>query len=201
MQARRSGEEAIRRDSAEQNTGAASRDLRRPSNILITGRPGIGKTTVVMKLAEGLKRRIVAGFYTEEIRRGTHREGFRAVTFSGRTATLAHVDLRSRSRVGRYGVDVATFENLVLPDLTGSADLMLIDEIGKMECFSSQFVAAVRQLLDGATTVVATVAARGKGFIGEVKTRPDVEIVEATYSNREDLPQRLTARLPSEWQR
>ena len=169
----------------------------RRTNILITGHPGIGKTTVVMRMAERLTDRTVAGFYTEEIRHGAHRQGFRAVTFSGHTMTLAHVDLKGGPRVGRYGVDVSCFESLVLPELDRSCDLMLVDEIGKMECYSSRFVAAVQQALDGTTPVVATVAGKGAGLIAEVKTRPDVEIVEVTHSNRDGLPDNLIGQLAS----
>ena len=49
------------------------------SNILLTGHPGIGKTTVIMRLAERLVDRTLAGFYTEELRLGAQRQGFRAV--------------------------------------------------------------------------------------------------------------------------
>jgi nucleoside-triphosphatase len=137
----------------------------------------------------------VAGFYTEEIRGAKGRQGFRAATFSGQSAVLAQVNSRSRSRVGRYGVEVADFEALVLPELDRRCDLVIIDEIGKMECFSSGFVSAARELLDGAVPVVATVAIKGSGFIAEVKSRPDVEIREVTTSNRDELPQRLAERL------
>lgn len=164
-------------------------------NILLTGPPGVGKTTVIMRLAESLAGRAVAGFYTEEIRRAGHRQGFRAVTFSGHTATLAHVSFKSQWRVGRYGVDVSAFENLVLPELARQCELMLIDEIGKMECFSSRFVTAVRELLYGATPIVATVASKGGGFIGEVKARTDVETCEVIHANRDELPQSLAEQL------
>ena len=122
-------------------------------------------------------------------------QGFRAVTFSGHTTTLAHVSLKSQLRVGRYGVDVAAFENLVLPEVGRPCDVMLIDEIGKMECLSARFVKAVQELLDGATSVVVTVAAKGSGFIAEVKARTDVELLEVTRSSRDDLPQSLAERL------
>ena len=146
-----------------------------------------------MRMAERLNNRIVAGFYTEEIRCGARRQGFRAVTFSGRDATLAHINWRGRSRVGRYGVDVTGFERLVTPELARPCDLMLIDEIGKMECFSTAFVEVVQRLLDGTTPVVATVASRGAGFIADVKTRNDVELIEVTLANRDELPRSVAA--------
>jgi nucleoside-triphosphatase len=165
------------------------------TNLLLTGRPGVGKTTVIARLAQQLADRRVAGFYTEEIREGGRRQGFRAATFSGEIIVLAHIEIRSRQRVGRYGVDVAAFERLVLPELRRSCDVAIIDEIGKMECFSAAFVDAVRGLLDGSTPVVATVAVSGGGFIAEAKRRPDVELWEVTQANRDELPQRLLERL------
>jgi nucleoside-triphosphatase len=88
-------------------------------------------------------------------------------------------------------VDVAAFEQLVLPELARPCDLMLIDEIGTMECYSAGFVDAARRLLDSPTPVVATVAISGSGFIAEVKRRPDVTIWEVARENRDALPQRV----------
>jgi nucleoside-triphosphatase len=163
--------------------------------ILLTGRPGVGKTTVIRRLADLLSDRAIAGFYTGEIRKAEQRQGFGVTTFSGGSGVLAHVNLRSRQRVGRYGVDVAAFERLVLPELGRRCDVMLIDEIGKMECFSARFIEVVRALLDGPTLVVATVAVSGAGFIAEVKRRPDVEIWQVTRESREEMPQRVAARV------
>ncbi len=165
------------------------------TNILLTGRPGVGKTTVITRLADLLSNRTIAGFYTGEIREGGQRQGFGATTFSGASGVLAHVGLQSRQRVGRYGVDVSAFEQLVLPELTRSCDVLLIDEIGKMECFSARFVNAVRKLLDGPTPIVATVGASGGGFIAEVKARSDAEVWQVTRENRDGLPQRLAERV------
>ncbi len=166
-------------------------DNKSSANVLFTGPPGIGKTTMMIRLAERLAGRSMAGFYTEEIRRDGRRQGFRIVTFSGRTGVLADRAIKSRARVGRYGVDVAGFEGLVIPELARPADLILIDEIGKMECFSSAFVDTVRGLLNGPVPVVATVAAKGGGFIAEVKARPDVQIRTVSQENRDELPDRL----------
>jgi nucleoside-triphosphatase len=164
-------------------------------DILLTGRPGVGKTTVITRLAERLADRTIAGFYTGEIREGGQRQGFGVTTFSGGSGVLARVGVRSRQRVGRYGVDVAAFEQLVLPELARACDVVLIDEIGKMECFSSRFVDVVRQLLDSASPVVATVAASGGGLIAEAKSRPDAEVWQVTRENRDGLPQRLAERV------
>ncbi|UCD28205.1 MAG: NTPase [Planctomycetota bacterium] len=169
----------------------SSKDYTNIRNILITGSPGVGKTTVIMRLVEYLSDRKVAGFYTEEIRRGGQRLGFRVETFAGESAVLAHVDIKSQQRVSRYGVDVAAFEKLILLELSRPCDIIIIDEIGKMECFSHPFITAVLQLLDKSIPVVATIAVKGGGFISEVKDRDDVEIWQVNKVNRDELPRQL----------
>jgi nucleoside-triphosphatase len=159
--------------------------------ILLTGLPGSGKTTVVCRLAGLLAGRSLAGFHTEEIRDAGQRVGFRATTLSGHSCVLAHVRLGGPHRVGRYGVDIHAFEELVLPELVRPCEVMLIDEIGRMECYSSAFTEMVGKLLDAGRPLVATVALRGGGIIAEAKNRPDVEVWQVTQANREELPQRL----------
>jgi nucleoside-triphosphatase len=157
--------------------------------LLITGRPGSGKTTLLRTVAASLAGWRLRGFYTEEIRARGQRRGFRIVTFDGQTALMAAVDLPKTRRVGRYGVDVAVIDEVADSALTRRAgiDLYLVDEIGKMECLSARFVAAMRALLDSPERVIATVARRGGDFIAEVKQRSDVELWELTSGNRDAL--------------
>jgi nucleoside-triphosphatase len=162
-----------------------------PHVLLLTGSPGVGKTTALRKVVAGLGRRRLSGFYTEEIRRRGERRGFRAVTFDGQAATMAHVSVRGPARVGKYGVDVGVVDELARSALAPGGDVYLVDEIGKMECLSREFVAAMRALLDTGSPVVATVALRGEGLIAEVKRRPDVETWEVTRANRDDVPERV----------
>ncbi|MDH3727905.1 MAG: hypothetical protein OER77_10280 [Myxococcales bacterium] len=168
--------------------------------LLLTGRPGSGKTMIMKKVAAGLSGKRIRGFVTDEIRRAGRRVGFELSTFTGDKRLLAHVDIDSRYRVGRYGVDVATLdevaeEALVLDDAT---DFYLVDEIGKMECFSDKFCAAMRGLLDSGRPLAATVALRGGGFIADVKGRADVEIWEVTNANRNEMPAQIL-RLLDRW--
>jgi nucleoside-triphosphatase len=163
--------------------------------ILLTGRPGIGKTTVIRRLADLLPSLAIAGFYTDEIRVAGQRQGFRVTAFAGATDVLAHIKTHSPHRVGRYGVDVEAFERIVLPELARPADVLVIDEIGKMECFSPWFVQAIRKLLDGPTPAVATVAQSGSGVIADLKRRPDIELWEVTAGNRDELPGQLAERV------
>lgn len=164
-----------------------------PNNILLTGVPGIGKTTAITNIASELKAYHPSGFYTEEIREAGFRKGFRIITFDGEQATLSHVKVKSRYRVGRYGVNLDGFEETALPpmDLALPAKLFIIDEIGKMECFSKRFIVQMVKLLDSERTVIATIAKRGSGFIGAVKGRKDIQIIEMTLANRETTSGRI----------
>jgi nucleoside-triphosphatase len=165
-----------------------------PHVLLITGTPGIGKTTVIRRVAAGLDATGLRGFYTEEIREDGERCGFRLVSFDGKQQVIAHVAFAKRWRVGKYGVDVEALDDavtLLQPD--SAAHAYIVDEIGKMECLSERFVAAMRALIAGDIPVVATVGARGGGFIAAVKRSPRCELWTVTRTNRDALPARILA--------
>jgi nucleoside-triphosphatase len=164
-------------------------------NLLLTGSPGVGKTTVLAAVAQRLRDRKLGGFLTEEIRPERQRLGFTLVPFQGEPRAMAHRDLSSQHRVGRYGVDVETIDDIAETVLGPRADaeIFLIDEIGKMECFSRQFVKAILRLLDDPRPLVVTVALQGPGLISEVKQRTDVELWRVTTENRQQMPNQVTS--------
>lgn len=155
---------------------------------MLTGLPGCGKTTAVMQIADNLDPKKVAGFYTQEIRQNNVRKGFSWKRLDGADGILAHVDIKGPFRVGKYGVDIAGFGKSVVPVLdieqTG-VELFIIDEIGKMECMSKKFAAAVRRLFASEKSVLATVAKKGAGFISEVKNYPGTRLFNLTHQDRD----------------
>jgi len=166
--------------------------------ILITGRPSVGKTTLIKRLLKAGVLDNAVGFYTEEIRRCKKREGFKIVSLDEKHSTLfAHIHINSPFRVGRYGIDIQKFERFLscLEPSLKEASMVVIDEIGKMECFSERFIRIVKQVLEGPQTLLATVAMKGTEFIAEVKNRSDVTLFNLTIENRDEIFERLLMRL------
>lgn len=156
-------------------------------NILITGLPGVGKTTLIKKLSQQLQDFHPAGFYTEEIREGNIRKGFSLISLNGRKKILSHIDIKSPYRVGKYRVDIESFEEFLdsILFLDKAVHLIIIDEIGKMECLSGKFREIVKLVLNSDKLLIATIALKGSGMIEEIKKRDDAVIFELTASNRE----------------
>jgi nucleoside-triphosphatase len=163
-----------------------------PIRILLTGPPQCGKTTVVQKVVAHFPGR-AAGFYTREVREGGRRLGFEIVTLEGETALLSHVDFSGPYRVGKYGVNLDNFHRVALPVLTfrQGIDLIVVDEVGKMECLSDKFVAALERLWAAPVALLVTVAEKGGGFMAALKARPDKTQITVTPANREGLPAHL----------
>lgn len=168
--------------------------------LLITGAPGVGKTTLFKRLSEALASFRPVGFYTAEIREDGVRKGFELVSLDGRNRILSHVNIRSPSKVGKYGVDIAGFENFLdeIGLLDTTANLVMIDEIGKMECLSDKFGNLLMGILDSEKSLVATIGLRGGGIIADIKRRRDVTLFEVTQRNRDSLLSRILAHLRNE---
>ncbi len=165
--------------------------------LLLTGRPGVGKTTVIKAVAEALGER-AGGFYTEEMRGPGGRKGFRLITLDGQEAVMAHVNLRGggRPQVGRYGVDVAAMERVGVAALRRAmqkGQIVVIDEIGKMELYCGPFKDAVLQAIGGPGTVLATVMAKPNPWVDALKALPQVEGWEVTTENRSSMPDQVRA--------
>ncbi len=156
---------------------------------LLTGMPGSGKTSLIRQAARGLKGK-AGGFYTEEIRLQGIRQGFRMVTLNGETALLAHVDIRSLHRVSKYGVDVAGLDTIGVAAIQKAAQegqLIVIDEIGKMELFSDKFKATVIDIIQSQKKVLGTVMLKSDPWVDALKKKPQVRLITVTRNNHQQV--------------
>lgn len=158
------------------------------NNILFTGPPGCGKTTLIRRIVQDLKTPLT-GFFTQEIREKGKRVGFTISTLDDKKALLAHVNFSGRYRVGRYGVVLESIDNVAVPSMIprNLKESVVIDEIGKMECFSSLFRKTVLDVFEMPNVVIGTISLRGDEFINRVKDRSDVLVVEMSEKNRDEL--------------
>ena len=160
---------------------------------LLTGKPGTGKTSLIKQAIAGLGGK-AGGFYTEEIRRGGVREGFRLVTLDGQEAILAHINIHSPHRVGKYGVDIDSLDRAGVSALNRAAeegDLIVVDEIGRMELFSAAFREAVWQIITSGKKVLGTIMFKANPWADRIKRQPQVNVVEVTRANRHQVLEEL----------
>jgi nucleoside-triphosphatase len=170
--------------------------------LLLTGRPGVGKTTIMRSVVAALGP-VAGGFYTEEIRQEGRRVGFRLVTLDGRSGILASVNGSGPHRVGKYWIHLDDLDRVGVGALrraleTADTLVVVIDEIGKMELFSAEFRKAVEAALAGPKTVLATVMAGPHPWADKIKAHPRTTLLEVTRANRAALPKQVLSRLIDE---
>jgi nucleoside-triphosphatase len=169
-----------------------------PLRILLTGPPGCGKTTVILRTL-GLLSHPAAGFYTEELRssEGGGRLGFDVVALDGRRGPLARVG-RPGLRVGNYAVDLSSFENVgvraVGAGLREPHNLLVIDELGKMEFLSAAFVILLERAFQSPNALLGTVLYRPHPLADRFRHAPGVGLIQVTRPNRDALPADLARR-------
>ena len=161
-------------------------------NILVTGPPRCGKSTLIEKVVNTINLP-VTGFFTREIKEKDRRVGFSINTLDGREGILAHKNIGSRFRVGKYGVSIEDIENIAVPAMIpkGKGEVAMIDEIGKMECFSLMFRETLIQVLDLPNWVIGSIAQKGGPFIQSIKEREDVFMIGVTTENRDMLVEQI----------
>src|SRR5437588_12684425 len=164
--------------------------------VLLTGRSGCGKTTLIKRVLDELPQRF-GGFYTEEIRDHGSRVGFKVVALEGKgsEAVFAHVDFATAQRVGKYGLDLTALEAVgvnAIHEAVRSQRPIAIDEIGPMEIRSMIFREAVNNALDSELPILATIFSRYLPFTDGIKSRPDVVLIEISPNNRDRLVSQLS---------
>jgi len=162
-----------------------------PRLLFVTGRPGIGKTSVLLRAVEGLKSKgyKVGGMLSRQVREKGVRIGFEIIDFhSGRRGWLAHVNQPVGPKVGKYRVNLNDLDVIgadSIRDATKNAQIIIVDEIGPMELFSQTFRDAVVEAMNSSKPLLGTIHFRARDpLINLIRSRDDAEIIEVTYENR-----------------
>jgi len=160
---------------------------------LLTGQPGTGKTRIIKQAIAEVKGK-AGGFYTEEIRSQGVRQGFRLVTLDGRNTILAHINLHSPYRVSKYGVDIDSLDGVgvsALDQASQECDLVVVDEIGKMELFSAKFREAVLSIINSGKRLLGTIMLSPNPYADGIKRQPQVNVVTVTRTNHQQVLEEL----------
>jgi nucleoside-triphosphatase len=156
---------------------------------LITGEPGIGKTTLIRQVVSTMRLR-AAGFYTEDLRGSGVREGFRLVTLDGETALLAAAAHQGAVQVSKYGVDLHELERVGVAALRGAMErghVMVADEIGRMQLYSREFRQLILQAVRGGHPLLGTIVSGRNPYADRIKAHRNVEVLTLTADNRVEL--------------
>lgn len=169
--------------------------------FLLTGRPGIGKTTALLGIVDRLRGAgiEVGGVISRERRTGGIRRGFELVDLlSNRVGTLADV-AGEGPRLGRYRVNLQDLEGIGVKALATSlerADVTAIDEVGPMELYSEKFLMAFRMALESQRPIVGTIHSNLRHpIVDEIRHRENVEVFDVTYGNRDEIPGEIAERI------
>jgi nucleoside-triphosphatase len=162
--------------------------------LLLTGKPGVGKTTVLIKVVSRLKEDgyCVGGMISQEACKNNLRVGFKILDVnSGKSGWLAKVNQKSGPRIGKYRVNIENIDIIgaqAIADAMANCDIIAIDEIGPMELFSDKFKEVTRKALESRKPVIAVVHWKAKDeLIGEAKSREDTETYTVTQENRNKM--------------
>ena len=156
---------------------------------LLTGNPGAGKTTLIRQAVARLKVK-TGGFYTQEIRVGGIRQGFKITTITGREAILSYVDISSPHRVSKYCVDVDSLDRVgvaAIHHAITECAVIIIDEIGKMELFSPRFREAVLKAMESGKKVLGTIMLNPSPFADQIKKHPQVRLIRVSRANHDQV--------------
>ncbi len=182
--------------SEKEKTKKAERPCEAGKKIAVTGRPGVGKTTLCLRVFEELSSRIkIGGFITREVREGGRRIGFKVVDLqSGESFWLAKKGT-GRVTVGSYAVMLDEFEGYLsrrFSELQG--ELIIIDEVGPMELKSRLFVRRVQELMNSSSNLLFTIHYRSRHPLLE-RIRREFEVYEVTLENRDGLADEIMRKI------
>ena len=160
-----------------------------PNNVIITGAPGIGKTTLIKHLIRDLTPVIIRGFYKEAILENDVVKGYRMITARFDEQIIAHIYFEGPEKFENFGINIDGLNKLVERELniSNGAELFIVDEIGRMECLSHSFCHSIQKILDSNIPMIASVGQILTSELKAIKSRKDISVIQVTQKNRETL--------------
>jgi nucleoside-triphosphatase len=162
--------------------------------LLLTGSPGVGKTSILVRVVEKLKLKgfRVGGMISREVRSSGNRVGFEILSLAeNQRGWLAQVNQKEGPQVGKYRVNLIDLDRVGVAAIAEAVDVcevIAVDEIGPMELFSDSFKETVTRAFQSKKLVIATVHWRERGFLTSVLNKiNDVQWFEVSTDNREKL--------------
>ena len=162
--------------------------------VLLTGRPGIGKSTALSRIADMLGRRRCAGLLAKEILRDGERIGFSSYGLRCKeSVVLAHKEIRTGRYIEDFGVDPEALDGLCEKESAAAEDkevrLVVLDEIGRMQMMSEGFKRLLEKTADSSRHLIATICLEDEiEYIREFKKREGVRLFVLDEENREEIP-------------
>lgn len=176
------------------------------TNLLITGLPRSGKTTLIRRLIKlDVLRNNAGGFFTQELREHGERVGFMINTIpEGVTVLLAKKNFPSSFRIGKYGINIKALEEMGCEAIIKALEkkkIVIVDEIGKMELFSDRFQVVLKEALDSPLKVLATIMERPNPFADSIKSRTDVKLFSLDRRNFKDVFEKSKEWIDLNWRK
>lgn len=169
--------------------------------FLITGIPGVGKTTLVSKIVMELRKKgvSVGGIYSTERRKDKMRTGFIITDLlTGFQRELASITGEG-PRIGKYKINLKNLAEFAAPaveNALNNSDIIVIDEVGPMELMSPEFRRAIKKVSESSKPAIIVVHLTMKDpLIDELKERNDAIYYEVTPQNRDKLPSTIVEEL------
>jgi len=160
----------------------------------VTGNPGVGKTTLVLRVVEGVPLKC-GGMVTLEIRKVGRRVGFSVRDIlTGKEGVLAHLHLTQGPRMGRYRINLKDLDEVgaaAIERALEEADLVVVDEVGPMELHSPRFIRAVERALEADKHLLVTVHRRSNHHLAYLVRHRVDRYIRLTVSNRERMIQEV----------
>ena len=162
-------------------------------NILLTGRPGAGKTTLINESVRRIREKgiKIGGISTKEIRSRNIRKGFMIRDiWSGREAIMASTDFEKGPKIGRYRIDINALVEVGVTAIQTAIEeaVVVIDEIGPMELLSPEMSKNILRAIESSKTVLGVIHWKKRGrIIDAILSNPETKVIEVRPDNRDSL--------------